>query len=66
MNVDIAEGKWKQFKADVRTKWGELTDGDVDQIGGKKDKFVGKLQEKYGKTKEEAEEAFEELKAKFN
>ncbi len=66
MNLDIAEGKWKQFKADARTKWAELTDGDLEKVAGKKDKFIGLLQEKYGKTKEEAEKAFEELKAKFD
>ncbi len=66
MNDDIAEGKWKQMKADVRSKWADLTDDDMDKIGGKKDKFVGMMQEKYGETKEKAEEAFADLKAKFD
>lgn len=55
MNWDIVEGKWKQFKGSVKEKWGELTDDELDQIDGNKDKLAGKLQEKYGWSKEEAD-----------
>lgn len=54
MNWDIVEGNWTQFKADMRQKWGKLTDNDWEQIGGKKDKFFGVLQERYGYQKEDA------------
>ncbi len=66
MNSDIAAGKWKQLKADMRSAWADLTDDDIDHIGGKKDKFIGVMQEKYGKTKEQAEKAFDDFKAKFD
>ena len=56
MNWDIIEGKWKQLKGATKVKWGELTDDELDQIDGNKDKLAGKLQEKYGWTKEEADE----------
>lgn len=55
MNWDQIEGNWKQFKGKVKEKWGELTDDDLQVIGGKRDKLIGKLQEKYGIAKEEAE-----------
>jgi len=55
MNWDVLEGKWKQVKAQVRSKWAKLTDDDTDLIGGKKDKLVGKLQERYGWKKDQAE-----------
>lgn len=55
MNRDILEGKWKQFRGQVRETWGRLTDDDLDMIGGKWDKLVGSVQEKYGYTREEAE-----------
>ena len=55
MNWDIIEGKWKQLKGSAKQKWGELTDDELDQIAGSKDKLAGKLQEKYGWTKEEAD-----------
>ena len=54
MNWDIIEGKWKQLKGATKVKWGELTDDELDQIDGNKDKLAGKLQEKYW-TKDEAD-----------
>jgi uncharacterized protein YjbJ (UPF0337 family) len=56
MNRDILEGKWKQFRGEIKETWGELTDDELDQIGGRYDKLVGKLQERYGYSREEAEE----------
>jgi len=55
MNWDQVEGKWKQFKGSAKENWGKLTDDDLDQAEGKRDKLVGKIQEKYGIAKEEAE-----------
>lgn len=48
-------GKWQQFKGELKSSWGKLTDDDVTQLAGKKDQLVGKIQERYGVTKEEAE-----------
>jgi uncharacterized protein YjbJ (UPF0337 family) len=55
MNWDQIEGKWKQLRGAAKEKWGELTDDDLDYINGKRDQFVGKLQERYGIAKEEAQ-----------
>lgn len=55
MNWDIVEGKWNQLKGSVKEKWGDLTDDELTEVAGKKDKLAGKLQEKYGWTKEEAD-----------
>jgi uncharacterized protein YjbJ (UPF0337 family) len=55
MNWDEVAGSWKQIKGGLRAKWAKLTDDDVELIGGKKDTFVGKLQERYGIVKEDAE-----------
>lgn len=55
MNWDMVEGKWKQFKGDVRNTWGKLTDDDLEAIAGKKDKLVGRLQERYGLERDQAE-----------
>ncbi|WP_411837211.1 CsbD family protein [Paracoccus sp. ME4] len=55
MNWDIIQGKWKQLKGATKVKWGELTDDELDQIDGNKDKLAGKLQEKYGWTKDQAD-----------
>ena len=54
MNSDQFEGKWKQLKGTVKQKWGKLTDDDLLTLTGKKDEFIGKLQERYGYSKEQA------------
>jgi uncharacterized protein YjbJ (UPF0337 family) len=55
MNQTSIKGKWNQMKGDAKKKWGNLTDDDLRQIEGDRDKLVGKIQERYGKSKEEAE-----------
>ena len=60
MNWDQLEGKWKQLKGSVKTRWGKLTDDDVDVIAGHKDQLVGRIQERYGIRKEEAEQQVED------
>lgn len=39
-----------------KEQWGKLTDDELDQIEGKRDQLVGRLQQSYGITKDEAEE----------
>ena len=55
MNWDQIEGNWKQFKGQVRERWGLFTDDDLDVIRGKREQIIGKLQERYGIAREEAE-----------
>ncbi len=62
MNWDRIEGNWKQFKGRVKSKWGELTDDELDMIEGDREVLLGKLQQRYGLARDEAEkevEAFE-------
>ena len=61
MNVDTIKGQWKQVKGKVKEKWGKLTDDDLNVIDGKKDQFVGKLQERYGYQKDQAEREVNEF-----
>ncbi len=60
MNWDQVEGKWKQFRGSAKQQWGKLTDDDLEQIAGTRDKLVGKLQERYGIAKEEAQKKADE------
>jgi uncharacterized protein YjbJ (UPF0337 family) len=55
MNWDQVEGKWKQMKGEVKTRWGKLTDDDLDVVAGQRDKLVGKIQERYGVAKDQAQ-----------
>lgn len=61
MNWDQVQGKWKQYKGQLRTKWGKLTDSDLDVIEGNRQQLVGKVQEYYGLTKEAAEKQVDEF-----
>jgi uncharacterized protein YjbJ (UPF0337 family) len=60
MNTDIAAGKWKQMKGEVKRQWGKLTDDDIDQINGSSEKLTGLLQERYGKSRDETEREIKE------
>ena len=54
MNEDTLKGQWTQIKGQVREQWGKLTNDDLDQIQGKREQLVGKIQERYGIAREEA------------
>ncbi len=51
---DKVAGKWKQLTGDIRSKWGKLTDDDLLQVNGEREKLAGKIQERYGIAKDEA------------
>ena len=60
MNEDRVQGKWKQMKGALKSRWGKLTDDDLDVIEGQKDQLVGKVQERYGIAKDEAQKQVDE------
>ncbi|MDL1900976.1 CsbD family protein [Anaerolineae bacterium CFX9] len=57
---DQIVGKWNQLKGEARVQWGKLTDDDMEQIAGERDKLVGKIQERYGIAREEANRQIDE------
>ena len=61
MNNDILAGNWKQFKGNVKEKWGKLTDDDLTVVAGKRDQLAGLLQQKYGYAKDRAEKELDEF-----
>lgn len=56
MASDILKGQWKQLSGQIKERWGELTDDEIVQLEGRRDRLIGKLQEKYGYSKQEAED----------
>jgi uncharacterized protein YjbJ (UPF0337 family) len=48
------------MKGDIRSRWGKLTDDDLQLIGGQKEKLVGRIQEHYGLEKDEAQRQVDE------
>ena len=59
MNEDTFKGQWMQLKGKIREQWGKLTDDDVDQIQGRSEQLIGKLQNRYGIARDEAERQFD-------
>ena len=60
MNEDTFAGQWKQMRGTLKSWWGSLSDDDFEQIGGQKDKLIGKIQEKYGYSRESAQREVEQ------
>lgn len=65
MNWERVEGQWFQLKGELKAKWAKLTDDDLRSVGGKRDRLIGKLQERYGVMKEEAERQVEDWLTKI-
>ncbi|HEX7034550.1 MAG TPA: CsbD family protein [Pseudomonadales bacterium] len=61
MNKDQWQGKWKQLTGQVKKQWGQLTDDDLDQIDGDRQRLEGKIQERYGIAREEARKQIDEF-----
>jgi uncharacterized protein YjbJ (UPF0337 family) len=59
MNEDILKGKWLQVRGDVKKTWVKLTDDDLTQIDGHKDKLIGVLQERYGYNHQRASQEYD-------
>jgi uncharacterized protein YjbJ (UPF0337 family) len=60
MNWNQSEGRWKRLKGSARQQWGKLTDSDLEQIAGKREVLIGKLQERYGFPRDQAQKNADE------
>jgi uncharacterized protein YjbJ (UPF0337 family) len=49
------KGSWTQTKGAVKEQWGKLTDDDLMEIQGRREKLVGKIQTRYGISHDQAE-----------
>jgi uncharacterized protein YjbJ (UPF0337 family) len=61
MNRDQWQGKWKELKGIIKEKWGQLTEDDLTQLEGNRDRLAGLVQQKYGLAKEEVERQIREF-----
>jgi uncharacterized protein YjbJ (UPF0337 family) len=52
MEWDQVKGQWTQIKSKARRRWGRLTDDDLEQAQGMRERLIGKLQERYGERRE--------------
>ena len=53
MNHDRIQGRWKQLKGQVKEQWGKLTDDVLDVIAGRRDQWLGRIQQRHGVAKDE-------------
>jgi uncharacterized protein YjbJ (UPF0337 family) len=45
------EGNWKQFKGLLKEKWNQLTDDEIEAMEGRRERIIGKIQERYGRER---------------
>jgi uncharacterized protein YjbJ (UPF0337 family) len=55
MNWDQVESHWKDLTSSARENWGKLTDSDLEEISGKREQLISKIQAVYGITRRDAD-----------
>jgi uncharacterized protein YjbJ (UPF0337 family) len=61
INAQELQGQWNKLKGQVKEKWGQLTDDDLNITGGNVDQLVGKIQQKTGVARESIEKFLNDL-----
>jgi uncharacterized protein YjbJ (UPF0337 family) len=61
INAQELQGQWNRLKGQVKEKWGQLTDDDLNITGGNVDQLVGKIQQKTGVARESIEKFLNDL-----
>jgi hypothetical protein len=56
MSPETFTQQWAQIRQELRGWWDQLTAGDLEQIGGRRDQLVRVLQERYRYTRERAQD----------
>lgn len=65
MDKNIFEGKWNEFKGEVRKVWGKLTGDELEATKGDVESISGLVQQKYGLKKDEISQKLTEMKDRF-
>lgn len=53
MNTDTVKGKWTELKGELQSKWGKLTNDDLEQTKGNVKAIAGLIRQHYGDFKED-------------
>jgi len=61
INAQELQGQWNQIRGQVKQKWGQLTDDDLQIHGGNVDQLIGKIQQRTGEGREAIERFLGEL-----
>lgn len=63
INQTMLKGNWNEIKGKLRSRWGQLTNDDVQTFNGNVDQLVGLIERKTGETRSAVEEYLDELTA---
>jgi uncharacterized protein YjbJ (UPF0337 family) len=55
MTWDRIEQQWIRIKGPIQEQWTRLSDRDMEQIHGKRERLLGRIQELYGVRRADAE-----------
>ena len=61
VNQQTLQGNWNELKGKLRSKWGQLTNDDVQTFDGNVDRLVGMIQRKTGEARSSIEHYLGEL-----
>ncbi len=57
------KGDWNILKGNLKQKWAQLTDDDLQYLDGQQDELIGRIQKRTGQTREAVIDAINALKA---
>jgi uncharacterized protein YjbJ (UPF0337 family) len=61
VNAQTLQGNWNEIKGKLRSKWGQLTNDELQSFSGNVDQLVGTIQRKTGEARNSIEHFLEEL-----
>ncbi|MGE0191207.1 MAG: CsbD family protein [Planctomycetota bacterium] len=56
-------GRWKQVRGKIRETWGDLADDELDQVAGRRDQLIGRIQERTGEDRNEISKRIERFES---
>lgn len=61
MNAQTLQGHWNEIKGQLKSKYGQLTDQDLEFAEGNVDQLIGNIQRKTGESRESIEKHLDNL-----
>jgi uncharacterized protein YjbJ (UPF0337 family) len=61
INAQELQGQWNKLRGQVKEKWGQFTDDDLQIHGGNVDQLVGRIQQKTGEGRDAIERFLNDL-----